>query len=355
MPQESKYQFEIWTPDGTLLADFSGMARNRNFKLTRNRTYEASFSLELNHLQDYADRTNVLASTLLGVGFNELRIKRGNRYVFGGQIANYSTDFGNEEKVISVRAFGFLELFASRFTDSEKIYTATDAGLIAKDLIDDSQVLTNGNVGVVTNAAYVQATQLRDRVYPMDKNIKEALVELSQVIGGFDFEFTYDKKFYVYTEMGVQRSEFEFTYPGNIKKLKVSTDASKLVNQAIVRGAGTDDSQLRTVRSALTEQAFYKLRQGIVDASDVSVLTTLEQKGDEFVRINATPPDLLDITIDGNQEPVIGSYWLGDRIKVKVNGVKLYSRINSYYKIDEISVRIDDEDSEEITLKASSI
>ena len=91
-------------------------------------------------------------------------------------------------------------MFNNRYTDAVVEYASTDAGEIAWDLIDNSQNQTNGDLGITKGI--IETTQNRDRTY-YNQNIMEAIVNLSNVIGGFDFEFTHNKVFNVYAVKGL--------------------------------------------------------------------------------------------------------------------------------------------------------
>jgi len=156
--------------------------------------------------------------------------------------------------------------------------------------------------------------------------------------------------------MGVERSEFEFIYPGNIKKLNITTDATKIMNYIVARGQGYGDGLIYDIRQDTTSQATYGLRQSIQDFSDIPDVTTLQALADEQLRLYKDPIEILEVTIDGNLEPYVGSYWLGDRVMVTVEGYERYSHIvRKSYRIDEIIINIDEFDNESVDLKLTSV
>lgn len=353
MPQnlDSKYQFLIQNASGQTLLDATGYAKNRQFTLARNRAGEASFAIDYYSLESLCRTTGVHPRSILGVGINQLLIKRRDVPLFGGQIAYYEGALERDNNEIVVKALGWFELLKDRYTSALVTYTGIDAGLIAWDLIDDTQMLTNGSFGITQGT--IQTSVNRTRTYEY-KNIKEAIIQLSEVLSGFDFEITWDKKFNVYyPNQGATRTEFKFIYPGNIKQARVISDASQLVNKVTVRGQGYGLAQVITNREDTTTQASYKLRQAIADYSDVVEVATLEQLGDEMIRIKRDPVTSLELTLDGNLEPYIGAYAIGDRVPVEIKDTQLYDNLTGSYRIDEIGVTIDDNDSEDIVLRVS--
>lgn len=346
---DSKYTLEILDNTGSLVADLTGRAKARNIKLIRNGVYEAAFEVDLDMLEQYARQLTFDPRSILAVGQNQVKISRNGVPLFGGQIMLHEGTLSEEHKLI-VRAVGWLELLNNKYTASLKTFSATDAGTIAKTLIDDAQTGSNASFGILTSSGYIQASVNRDRTYEY-QNVKEAIIRLSEVKNGFDFEFTWDKKFYVYyPQMGGTRTEFTFEYPGNIKKIVVSEDGKQLVTQAIVRGQGFGEAQTVVTRDDTTAQTAYKVRTKILDEASVIETATLQDKGDEVLRVQGSPLKVLKVTLDGNRYPPIGAYGLGDRVNVKVIGYQMYP-VDAYYRIDEINIKISDDDSEEIELK----
>jgi hypothetical protein len=348
----SLYVIEVRDASSVLLADLTGIAQLRNLEVERNHAGYVEFEIDIHALEVYC-RDNLLLTPdeLFNVNINEIRVKRGSRYLFSGQI-NYAAGELNEEGgIYTVRAVGWLKLFEKRFTAAERVFTGVDAGEIAMTLIDETQALSNGDFGIDTNASYIQTSQNRDRTYSYDEVAKE-LVYLSEVINGFDFEFTYDKKFMVYyPKMGIDRTaEVLFEYPKNIKTIRWERNGEEMVNQALMIGNGVFSTRTNTDYTSV-----YKLRQEKEERSDIIETVTLEEHGDEILRVKKTYQNLIDtIEIDGKQSPAIGSYWLGDLVKIRVNGMASFDLINEVtYRIDLIGVSIDENLTETISLKLS--
>jgi hypothetical protein len=351
MPQnlDSKYQFRILSPSGSLIADLSGLAFTRNIVLTRNRGHEATFSIDIYKLQQYAEEIGVQSNSLLATGQNELEILRGDRRIFRGKMQFDEGNLG-DDTTITVRSQGTFLLLNYRYTAASVRYDDTDAGAIAMAAINYTQGLANGGLGITEGT--IQATQNRDREYEY-KNIMELLIQLTEVIGGFDLEMTPEKKFNVYDEQGVVRTEFEFTYPGNIKALRITRDATQLVNEVIARGQGFGESQLVVVEENTVSKAAYGLRQLVVDYPDISIEDTLRGHAQEILRLQSDPLKTMEIVMDGNQQPFLGSYWLGDRVPVKIFDHPIYENMNGRYRVDQIVLDIDEFDSETATITVS--
>jgi len=352
----SRYSIEIYTPLGTLIADLTGMASMRALSVARNRVATCSFDIDFYTLQSLAQKMNMTIFDLIAINHNEIRIRRGTRYLAGTQISYFDPQFDEKSNKVNVRGVGFLDLFASRYIDwngnTDWVYSSTDAGAIAWDLINHSQSQINGNYGITQGT--IQTSVNRARTYPAYKNIKEALVELSQVQNGFDFEFAYDKKFNVYyPSQGIDLTNTVlFNYPGNIKKFQPTRDGTQMFNRAIVRGQGQGTQQLIETRDDTVTQAFYYVRESVLSYPDISETATLDAHGDGQIAVFKNPLEIIQLTIDGSKQPFLGSYWIGDRIKIEIDRqLKDYGYIKNHtYKIDAIDVSIDDNDVEDITL-----
>jgi hypothetical protein len=93
-----------------------------------------------------------------------------------------------------------------------------------------------------------------------------------------------------------------------------------------------------------------------MDFSDIPDVTTLQTLADEQLRLYKNPIEILDLTLDGNQEPYVGAYWLGDRVMVTIEGYERYDHIDrKLYRIDEIIISIDEFDNENVDLKLTAV
>jgi len=350
----SLYTIEVYDANNNFLADLTGLATVSKLYAERNGYSTCEFNVNLFYFENFCKKINIYPMSILYVNMNYVKIKRGGRYLFGGQINYVNPQLTDQAQssVINVRVAGYLSLFKQRFTGAERVFTSTDAGTIAYTLINESQALTNGDYGITSGT--IQTSVNRDRTYAGYKCIADAIIELSQVVNGFDFEFTYDKKFNVYyPSMGIDRTASTiFEYPKNIKTINFEYDGSLMVNSDILLGNG-----IVSVRSDTTYQSLFKLRQRREEFSDVIISTTLENKGDETLRIYKNlNPIITSIDILGNIEPYVGSYWLGDQVKIKVNDIVTFSPVNNQtYKIDTINIGLDQNSMETINLGLSLV
>jgi hypothetical protein len=355
MPQNilARYSIESYDPSGNLMGDLTGIVSVQGLLFERNRSPSATLSADLFKMEDYAKKLNINPLDLLNVNRSEIRVRRYDKYLFAGQVSNIEPQISGDQATIAVGVSGWLDLLGQRYTGNNEVFSSVDAGAIAWDLIEDSQALTHGNLGITSGL--IQTSVNRDRTYN-GKNIKDALIELSEVINGFDFEITWDKKFNVYYPyQGMDRSaDLRFEYKNNIKSIDVPRDGTKMINYVIARGAGQGDAQISDTEQDTASQTTYGLRQSILDYPDVIEAATLAAHANGQIASYKNIIDMPVIVLNGSLPPALGSYWLGDQIILTVPDLQTFSYLKDVkYKIDKISVKVDAEEQEEVELSLS--
>lgn len=351
----SLYTVTLYQPDGTLIADISELCLAKSFQVRRNRAEQIDLTLDLNVATDLARTTGLSFAQLFATGYNEVRIARGSRELVGGQLLYTYPRLESNRATLELKAAGFLELLSKRylFETDTLTYSATDMGQVAWNFIDQTQSKDDGSFGITLGTIQASRT-ITDSWKPYASSIKDILLGLTDRINGIDIEFTPDKVFNVYYPgIGTDKTELRFGFPGNIRNLGLPIDATTLVNVSINRGAGNGlDVQPIEVRTSDPSTAVYSRREHIDDYPSVVETQTLDDKGDETLRLYATPMAIPEVTIDGTQDPPLGAYWIGDQVRFTVDNQPAFSPIDGQtWRIDEIDVSVDANDHEDITLK----
>lgn len=271
----------------------------------------------------------------------------GNVLVWAGEQVRRTGKLDEEENDwCTIYCYDWLYLFKDRYTASSVTYDGIDAGLIAWGMINTSQSKTNGNFGITQGT--IATTSNRGRTY-YNQNIMEAIVNLSDVIGGFDFEITNDKIFNVYTVKGDDLTDsVVLEYNRNLQNVEIDEDFTNPCNNAIVLGeVYGDDALSRVDRADSTSQLASKLREKVLTADDVIDLDTLNSKGDALLAKYKVP--LIKVTFELIKSSVsITSFSLGDQIRLIINkGIYNY---DADFRIFEWEVFIDEVNTEKITL-----
>ncbi len=352
----SKYLIELFNPDGERLADISAICTSRSFTLRRNRAEDISLALNLEVAQDLARHLGMPFYQLFAAGRTEVRITRDNRPMVGGQLLYVYPQLDSDGATLQLRASGFLDLLSKVYLQAADIGTVTntDMSQVAWNFITLIQAKTNGDMGITQGTLQTSRT-ITDTWEPYASSVKEILIGLTERINGIDFEFTPDKVFNVYWPgIGTDKTDLLFSYLGNITTIGLPQDATTLANIIYVRGSGNGDVQPVETRSSVNSQVAYKRRERIEDYPSINVIATLREKGDETLRLYQTPMMIPSVTLDGTQQPFLGAYWIGDRVRFAVDTDRYpaFALLDGQtWRINEISCQLDDTDHENITVK----
>src|SRR4051812_31763971 len=140
--QQSIYSVLLVDPAGNLLADLSNLCKTRHFTVRRNRAEIVDVAMDQGQLEALSTTLGTTVRGLLAPGVNEIRIRRGARYLVGAQIQFLNATLDGNSRTIELRAIGFLELFKDRYlwpADAVLTQTAVDIGQVAWNFINASQ------------------------------------------------------------------------------------------------------------------------------------------------------------------------------------------------------------------------
>lgn len=335
------YEFIIKDKAENILTSLDTV-RNRAWEVYLNRAGSASFALHLAHPKVNQD--------LLLLGNKELYIYRNGTLVWGGELINSRSELPSGN--VQIIAKGFLDLLSKKYigtSASPRVFSNTDLSTILSTIISEVQTGTNSSFGLTSGS--LATSRNADRSYEY-KNVKEAIEGLSNlnIIDGVDFEFDAQKQFSTfYPKKGRTRDDIVFEYGKNIISFSESLDASGMANEVIVLGEGQGTEMTTATRDASFDiQSSYKIRQKVISLKDINKVSTLNDHGDQELTENQTQKQIVSLKTKGNLEPGIGSYAVGDSVRVIVKYG--YMNIDSYFRIYGIRVQISDEDDEDIEL-----
>jgi hypothetical protein len=345
----SEYKYILWdfrTGQKEILPE----ALNRSYSYQLNRAGKASFSLPLT--------TERLERFPLYIGVTRLLIYRATKLIWAGVIWEITEDAQDDEGTVNVQCTEIFHILSEkRYTSNT--YTSTDAGQIAWGLIDTTQGLTGGNLGITQGT--IEATQNRDRQY-FDEKIGEKIIQLTEVINGFDFEITPSVKvntlgvFNVYAKRGSTLNTFRLEYgeglKNNIQSWSRKRTLSDMFNSVIVEGDGLGDAKLTSTETDTVLITAIGLLEGRIQEKSVNQQTTLDTRAEEFIRISKAEQPLYDITVN-NAYDDFGKYDVGDIVPVRIKYG--YIDMNATMRIYGIDVRISDAGEEVIKLTISPI
>jgi hypothetical protein len=345
----SEYKYILWdfrTGQKEILPE----ALNRSYSYQLNRAGKASFSLPLT--------TERLQRFPLYIGVTRLLIYRATKLIWAGVIWEITEDAQDDEGTVNVQCTEIFHILSEkRYTSNS--YTSTDAGQIAWGLIDTTQGLSGGDLGITEGT--IEATQNRNRAY-LDEKIGEKIIQLTEVINGFDFLITPSIKnntlgvFNVSAKIGTTLNTFRLEYgeglKNNIQSWSRKRTLSDMYNSVVVEGEGYGDIALKSTQTDSSMITAVGLLEGRVQEKSVNQQTTLDTKAQEFIRVRKTEQPLYDITVN-NAYDDFGKYDVGDIVPVRIKYG--YIDMNTTMRIYGIDVRISDAGEEVIKLTISPI
>lgn len=344
----SKWSLEVYDGSGNRIADITRHCTGRGLVQSRNRSDIISFSCDIDEIKRLAISIGSNVFDIFAVNENEVRLKRNNVVVSAGQIVQATSTINTDQRTILINALGWFDLLGTRYTDQLVAFSQVDQGDIAWQLIDATQQRDNGDFGITQGN--IQTSILRDRTYNF-KNIKNAITELSEVQGGFDFEITWDKVFNVYYPgIGTQRDDIAFTYPGNIATLSFDRIGLEMANEVISLGAGSGGDALFAIDDDTTSQAQYGLRQSSIQASDVIEYDNLLTKAQAEISLYSSFLAIPTVTLKNSQSLSFSDYKVGDIIPIKTNDQDVFGAINDYYKVEVKTLKLGENDEEDVTV-----
>lgn len=345
------YRWQMLDQNNNIIADLSGYIFNRRFVIERNRPEEITFTISLFILEALCAAIHITAEDLLRTGLNTVKIIRKGVVICAGQVDYWTTDFSDPTSpVVNVKAHGWLALLGYRVFSGK--YDNKDANFIIQDMITQTQALSpGGDFGITLGASAAGSNTYVQKIFE-NKNIKDAIVEFSEEATGIDFSFTWDKIFNLYLPIGSQRQDILFTYPGNTLGINISSDSTRIVNNLLGRAQGNAGANINTNIFDTTSETTYKQRQAVEDFPDINSVDQLVNMTGAEVTYYKKPLQLQSITYLGTDAacPVVGSYSVGDSVRILVNKLSLFASFNGYFQIDKQTVQLGQNDEETVEL-----
>lgn len=301
----------------------------------------ARLTLEYRALKDIADYYNSTVENILSGGQRELIIKKNTSNIFIGLITDFTLSESNESGMrLDIAGVSYFSVLAKRRTNNKRVFTATDAGMIAWTLIDESQNsdLPYSDLGITQGTIDVSIN--RDITYRF-ANIKQEITNLSNktVKNGFDFDIDNSKVFNVfYPTKGSQRPDIILDEANIMAWALRKPLILSLTNKVYIIGQGFNDDVKYSTRDAPNVyKTAFGLLEDVVAARNYGETANLDDIGDKYLIDNQGPQ--LGININHlDDQPDILTYEVGDELKISIPELALYQ---SYRRIYKRNIKID--------------
>ena len=348
-----RYTIELWHRGKTKVADITRLCQDIDWSMTRNGVESLDFNMSMPDWEEKCRRIGENPNTILKPWVSDIRVKRNGEYLFGAVVVEANRNLNTDNARILVQCDGYLNLIDARYLNGRwKGIEATD---IAWDIIQEVQNRPNGDVGITRGSRQYRTGVRRDRMDDWeDINAKDALVSLTNLQDGkFDFRFTYDRKFETFQTLGNERPDVTVHYPDDglgigAIRMELPQSGANLYNNIIGKASGMGEETIRYSAEDVLSQQEFILREKVQLSNSIKNLSTLAGHCEADVSVMSRLVDLPRVTVRGTQFD-LNNIGVGDRIVVQQSK---YSScpLSGYYRIEQLSVKVDENMSEEITL-----
>lgn len=343
------YEVEVWHKSSSVpLGNIRHLCQNLRWTRQRNQAETLSFTIDLSEYEKYIEKIGMLSNPFqfLDVGSCDIRIKRNGVYLLGANVTKLTYSPNDPSVTMSVSCNGYLNYFKTAYTDMA--YSQVAQGDMMFDVIDTYQLKTGADYGITDGGHYGGNTILRDRNFTR-KNIKDFLQQLSNVIGGCDFEFTADKQFKTYGAIGSYRPDIRLIYPDNIKSFSFDRSVDSVYNYIYGIGSGNgEDAIYVTAFDSASASELYR-REKISTFNSVVEESTLTENTNGVLNLTKDIRELPSITLPDDVLD-LNDVGIGDTIYLKLGVYQSLGHIDGYYRIEKIDCSVDNNDSETVSL-----
>ncbi|MGE0138665.1 MAG: hypothetical protein AB7R77_12660 [Ilumatobacteraceae bacterium] len=279
-------------------------------------------------------------------------------------------------RVISLGAGTFESYYAHRRFDGESQYINHEQLSIFRDFANYCHASGAGSdigitVPTLDNGINTAASGvLRDRYYPgIDRKLySELFDQLASLQDGFDWavDVTWSGSTIVrnlnlsYPRRGrfAYESGIVFDSDRNLIDYDVDEFGEKATNRVfgVGQGDGVDSLQSTASRPDLIDLG-YPLLDGLFIEKSISEQSTLDGKVTQLAADYGAPPTQLSLTVRGDVEPEIGTWIVGDDVRVVIRPDERFpAGVDSYYRILAADFTVDGNASEtvDLTVEAAS-
>ena len=291
-------------------------------------------------------------------------VDRDGVLVWGGVI--WHREYQSKDQRLKITAQEFESYFARRRITTTQVFSNVDQFTIAQTLINQAQAVTNGNIGVIVPTSTSGVTVSKTFYSYELKSVYQALLDLSRSTTGFDFNVNvaydgggnpskslvlgYPKSGIRYSSSSVTAPVFEFP-AGNIVEYAYPEDGSVAANTIYVVGAGSNEAKLIATATDSTKLlAGWPLLEDSANYSDFTDSTLLGNLAISQVSAVSYPPTTLKIVAPPFQNPTLGSYNIGDDVRVMITDDRFPTGLDAVYRLVALSLTAGETSAELVTL-----
>jgi hypothetical protein len=288
-------------------------------------------------------------------------VDRDGALVWGGIL--WSREYASAGQTLKFTAREFESYFERRRITADVVFNGTDQLTAVQSVINTAQSATNGNIGV-TVGTETSGVLINRTVFGYEyKTVFSLVQDLSRSTTGFDFNIyvyydsngnpakqlrlgypRYGRK---YSATSLTAPVFEL--PGNIIEYTYPEDGLITANYLYALGAGSNPSRLVATSFDGTKiAAGWPLLEEQANYSDVSDATLLANLASGQIAVVSYPPTTIKIAISPNNDPIFGSYEVGDDARVRILDDRFPTQLDTTYRIVAYNVTVGENNAPEI-------
>jgi hypothetical protein len=357
------YKIELYRIDvgGSFFEKIDEIEGYATLEFTRRLNYYGSAIINIDVRHKKATKQNMRRWV------NHIAIKKGSDIVWAGPITKLSPSIG-------VGVAGNLQIESNEhayhlsFREAPQLlrFDNVDGSDIAWALIDLVQDRTNGELMI--RQGNLATTVNRDRAFEYTR-VFDAIFSLSNVRGGFDFDFTYQKdsndsleqiNFNTYARKGVIKDNLPVLRLGQTVNKVDAVTVGDMANTINYLGAGTgDEIPISTLEDAGFQAAYTRREQTLKDP-DISIQSTLDQLVDEYLEYNKAERYDVQVKLESLPSIGFGTFDVGDYLNLDLSllgnaGEPSLIDFTGRARVTEINVEIDENGGEIVTPVISGI
>ena len=260
----------------------------------------------------------------------------------------------------------FESYFDHRRINSTQTFTNTDQLSVVRSLITTAQSVINGDIGVILGTETSGLLINRSFGAYEQKTVYSAIQELSQSGSGFDFAIvpSYSPTGAIvktlrlgYPLLGNRWSATDvsdpvFEFPaGNTVSYSYSEDGSVVANSFTAIGSGSNEGQQQRTATNIDQlRAGWPLLEDVGSYSDISDLTLLGNLAVGRLTAVIEPPVALQMVVPPYTDPILGTYAIGDDIRVRIRDDRFPNGLDTVYRLVALNVTPGEASAERATL-----
>lgn len=342
LPRQARWSYVAALTDGTPQHALTA-AKSRRLSFALDGPAEASLALDGRGEQ--AAYVTELTSDLL--------IYRDGIKMFRGRVGQTQDQLGADAHTVTVQSADYRAMLDRRIllAGDPLGFAQVDQSAIAWTLASASFARTNGGLGITRGIGQTTGV-LRDRTYEAGKPCGEAIDQLAEVAGGFEWDVDPELAFNVhYPQRGQDRTDVVLDYGGRIAGLSRSVNPQDFANSIRVSGreaSGDTIPPTPAVRTAANIATAPEGRFEFQVGTDLQTTAAVAQRADYELTQRSQVRPSYTVTLSPGAWTDQGSFWLGDTVRLVVMSGRL--AVDTTARVHEISFDISEDSTETVSV-----